>query len=96
MSDMFRVTVTKPLGFSVFLIHLFPWPWGSISSGQRLPRVTTTPFSVLNASAGSSLMFQSRTSEGSARKSAKSNSSDAGISSFFTSGSHVCLTKASR
>mmetsp|Transcript_30394 Transcript_30394/g.77289 ORF Transcript_30394/g.77289 Transcript_30394/m.77289 type:complete len:217 (-) Transcript_30394:4520-5170(-) len=48
----------------------FAWPWGSIISGQRRPRVTMMPFSTDKSSAGRALMFQSRTSAGSTRTSA--------------------------
>ena len=53
-------------------------------SGQRVPRVTMTPFSVEKLSEGSPWMFQSRTFLGSARNSAKSKFSDAGMCSALT------------
>ena len=46
--------------------------------GQRELRVTMTPFSTEKESAGRPAMVQSLTSLGSAKKEAKSNSSDAG------------------
>ena len=52
--------------------------------GQRELRVTMTPFSTEKESAGRPAMDQSRTSLGSARKDAKSNSSDAGRLNAFT------------
>ena len=52
--------------------------------GQRELRVTMTPFSTEKESAGRPAMVQSRTSLGSARKDAKSNSSDAGRFKAFT------------
>lgn len=53
-------------------------------SGQRVLRVTMTPFSTEKESAGKPAMLQSLTSLGSARKEAKSNSSEAGRLSAFT------------
>ena len=58
--------------------------WGSTIRGQRELRVTMTPFSTENESAGRPAMDQSRTSLGSARKDAKSKSSDAGRLNAFT------------
>ena len=58
--------------------------WGSTMRGQRELRVTMTPFSTEKESAGRPAMDQSRTSLGSARKEAKSNSSDAGRFKAFT------------
>jgi len=52
--------------------------------GQRELRVTMTPFSTEKESAGRPAMVQSLTSLGSARKEAKSNSSDAGRFRAFT------------
>ena len=57
---------------------------GSTMRGQRELRVTMTPFSTEKESAGRPAMDQSRTSLGSARKDAKSNSSDAGRFNAFT------------
>jgi hypothetical protein len=55
-----------------------------------------TPFSVENVSGGSPRMFQSRTSEGSARKSENEKPSDAGILSSAIIGSHVRSTSSAR
>lgn len=63
----------------MFLIHRFACPWGSIISGQRVPRVVITPFSVEKLSAGRPRMFQSRTSEGSAMNSEKEKPAEAGM-----------------
>lgn len=52
--------------------------------GQRVLRVTITPFSTEKESAGKPAMLQSLTSLGSAKKEAKSNSSEAGRLSAFT------------
>lgn len=65
---------------------------GSIMSGHLLPLVTITPFSVLKLSLGRPWMFQSRTFLGSARNSAKSKCSEAGMCSDLTWGSHVWRT----
>ena len=35
-----KVLTCKLFGFSIFLIHLFAWPWGSIINGQRWEFVT--------------------------------------------------------
>lgn len=39
--------------FYIYLIHRFPWSWGSIIRGYILPFLTSTPFSLLNWSSGS-------------------------------------------
>lgn len=52
--------------------------------GQRVLRVTMTPFSTEKESAGRPAMLQSLTSLGSARNDAKSNSSEAGRFSALT------------
>jgi hypothetical protein len=37
----------RPLGFSVYLVHLAAiWPWGLLSCGCRRPKTTTSPSSV--------------------------------------------------
>jgi len=53
-------------------------------SGQRVPRVTITPFSVEKESEGRPWMFQSRTALGSARNMEKSKFSEAGIPRALT------------
>lgn len=65
-------------------------------SGHLLPRVTMTPFSVLNVSAGSPWMFQSRTLEGSARKPLNSKPSLEGMFSSFTCKSASAAGRGSR
>lgn len=53
-------------------------------SGQRVERVTITPFSVENESLGRPWMFQSRTALGSARNMEKSKFSEAGMCRALT------------
>lgn len=65
---------------SMFLIHFTAWHCGSIMRGQRVPRVTIMPFSVLNPSDGNPWIFQSLMVGGSTRNSFTSRFGDVGIS----------------
>ena len=42
---MFALIAIKLFSFSIFLIHLAAWPWGSIISAHLLALVTITPLS---------------------------------------------------
>ena len=72
------------LSLSILLIHLRAWPWGSIISGQRRPRVTSTPFSVEKPSLGSPCIFHSLTAVGFAMNSQKLMFSLHGTPLFLT------------
>ena len=80
----------------MFLIHLMACACGSTMSGQRDPRVTITPFSVLNRSVGKPWMFHSRTSVGLDKKLENLNSGLHGMVKRRTCGSHTCSMMASR
>ena len=95
-SDCLSVISLRPFSFSMFLTHLFACPCGSIISGQRVPRVTSTPFSVEKASAGSPWMFQSRTSSLFARKAQKSKPAEHGMFSVRTPLSHWSCSSFAR
>ena len=41
----FALMATRLFSFSIFLIHLAAWPWGSIISAHLLALVTITPLS---------------------------------------------------
>ena len=48
----FRFVTLSPFFDSRFVIQILPWPWGSISSGNRVADVTMIPFWVDNSSEG--------------------------------------------
>ena len=95
-SAICKFRTLSPRLLSMFFTHLFAWPCGSTMRGQRRPRVVITPFSVENASAGKPWMFQSRTSDGSAKKSEKEKFALAGILRASIIGSHVLMTSSLR
>mmetsp|Transcript_48480 Transcript_48480/g.115351 ORF Transcript_48480/g.115351 Transcript_48480/m.115351 type:complete len:300 (-) Transcript_48480:779-1678(-) len=59
-SDCESLYTPKLWSFSMFRIHLFAWPWGSIMSGQRRLLDIMMALSVESESRGSPAMFQSR------------------------------------
>ena len=87
-SFILRSITRSPFGSSIRRTHLFAWPCGSTISGQRLQRVTITPFSVEKLSAGSPCSCQPRTSTARAQNCANVCASVNGSVFSFTSVSH--------
>mmetsp|Transcript_145724 Transcript_145724/g.254363 ORF Transcript_145724/g.254363 Transcript_145724/m.254363 type:complete len:345 (-) Transcript_145724:2831-3865(-) len=95
-SAIFRSSTFRPRLFSMLLIHLLAWPCGSIMSGQREPRLTSTPFSTLKSSPGRPCSCHSRTSVGSDRKSVGTKPRVTGILRRRTSFIHSFSTSSIR
>ena len=86
---VWRSKIVRPSFRSIFLTHLIACACGSTINGQREPRVTMTPFSVLNKSVGRPWIFHSRTWVGLDKNKLKLKSGVHGIASLLTCGSHT-------
>mmetsp|Transcript_25019 Transcript_25019/g.61993 ORF Transcript_25019/g.61993 Transcript_25019/m.61993 type:complete len:211 (-) Transcript_25019:193-825(-) len=68
----------RPESCSMFFIHLFAWPCGSIINGHRRATEVTMPLSIEKESVGNPCIFQPRILTGSPTISCKSNLSEEG------------------
>jgi len=72
--------ILMSLSFSMFLIHLFPWPYGSMNSGHLLAFEVMMAFSMEKVSEGRPWVVQLRIFIGSPSTLCRLNAPELGIS----------------